>query len=74
MIKQLDSTRCSELPELENALLWCMRAWVIGHCHHRNVAGRIETVFVELGAAWAAANCEPRRLHVGLEPANPAND
>jgi hypothetical protein len=58
MMEQSDHSRSSELPELENALLWCMRAWVIGHCNHRKVADRIETVLGALGAAAAVADLD----------------
>ncbi len=46
----------SNLTTLENALLWTMRAWVIGHCQRVDVAHRIETVFDQLGAPEAAAS------------------
>ncbi len=44
----------SELPTLEGLLLWTMRAWVIGHCHGRNVGQAIHNVFTRLGAPEAA--------------------
>ncbi len=56
MMVESDRDRCSELPELENALIWCMRAWVIGHCNHRKVSDGIESVFAALGVASAVAD------------------
>jgi hypothetical protein len=44
----------AELPVPENALLWSMRAWVIGHCRRLDVYGRIEGVLAQLGASEAA--------------------
>lgn len=58
MMMQLDRNRCSELPELENALLWCMRAWVIGHCNHRKVSDRMASIFAKLGAAGAVSDLD----------------
>ncbi len=46
------------LPVLEARLLWTMRAWVIGHCHGENVAGRIEKVFAYLGTPQAAEHLQ----------------
>ncbi len=42
------------LPMIEAALLWSMRAWVIGHCRGVDVAGRIGTMFTQLEAPRAA--------------------
>jgi hypothetical protein len=42
------------LPELEKAILWTMRAWVLGHCRRRPVDERIQTVFDYLNASEAA--------------------
>ena len=42
------------LPALENALLWSMRAWVIGHCRSVDVTDRIDQVFVQFRAPTAA--------------------
>lgn len=47
--------RCSELLASENALLWCMRAWVIGHCTNRHTSDRIEAVLAKVGALGAGA-------------------
>lgn len=38
------------LPPLESALLWAMRAWVIGAERHVNVAGRMASLFSLLNA------------------------
>lgn len=50
-----DQARCPELLESENALLWCMRAWVIGYCADRRLSDRIEAALARLGAAEAVA-------------------
>jgi hypothetical protein len=42
------------LPMLDQALLWTMQAWVVGHCRGGRVASRIADVFGELGAPEAA--------------------
>jgi len=47
---------CEALPMLDNALLWTMRAWVIGHCRNRDTAERINAVFGKLGAATATGH------------------
>jgi len=44
----------SELPLLENALLWAMRAWVVGQNRNRNITGRITRMFGSLNAPEAA--------------------
>jgi hypothetical protein len=49
-----DDTPRAALPMLDNALLWAMQAWVVGHCRGGNVAGRIAGVFGELGAPEAS--------------------
>lgn len=43
------------LPPLENALLWSMRVWVIGHCRTLDVADRIHQVFTRLHAPAATS-------------------
>ena len=43
---------------LENALLWAMRAWVIGHSRNVDVATRIERLFESLGAPDAAPHLD----------------
>jgi len=42
------------LPLADHALLWTMQAWVVGHCHGGDVAGRITGVYADLGAPEAA--------------------
>ncbi len=42
------------LPMLEEALLWTMRAWVIGHSRRVDVGARIDRVFRRLGAPHAS--------------------
>jgi hypothetical protein len=49
-----DDAPRAALPMLDNALLWAMQAWVVGHCRGGNVANRIADVFAELGAPEAA--------------------
>lgn len=49
---------CTGLPMLENALLWAMRAWVIGHSRRIDVASRIERLFESLGAPEAAPHLD----------------
>jgi len=63
-----------DLPRVENALLWAMRAWVIGHCRGIAVEDRIGRVFAELGAPgamgylsgfmWALSHGATRTLEV----------
>lgn len=55
---QTKTDMCAALPELENALLWCMRAWVIGYAEHKRVSHRIAAVFNRLGAPGAAEELE----------------
>jgi hypothetical protein len=43
------------LPMLEEALLWTMRAWVIGHSRRVDVEARIDRVFSRLGVPEAGA-------------------
>ena len=38
------------LPDAERALLWVMRAWVIGHCRDEDVSERIAAMLAKLGA------------------------
>jgi hypothetical protein len=52
------SQSCTGLPMLENALLWAMRAWVIGHSRRVDVAERIDRVFDRLGAQGAARHLD----------------
>ena len=52
------SQSCTGLPMLENALLWSMRAWVIGHSRRVDVADRITRVFDRLGAPEAAKHLD----------------
>jgi hypothetical protein len=52
------SMLCTALPTLENALLWTMRAWVIGRCRNRDTAGRIAEVFGKLGAPACARHLD----------------
>jgi hypothetical protein len=60
---------CTGLPMLEDALLWAMRAWVIGHARRVDVAERIDLVFDRLGAPgahrWAdlGERCLSRTIH-----------
>lgn len=42
--------RCDALPSLDNALLWTMRAWVLGVCRKRDTVEQIHHVFQSLGA------------------------
>jgi hypothetical protein len=49
-----DDAPRSALPMLDNALLWTMQAWVVGHCRGGDVAGRIAGIYAELGAPEAA--------------------
>lgn len=51
---EADATR-PELPLPETAVLWAMRAWVIGGRRNRRVAPYIGPVFAELGAPEAAS-------------------
>jgi len=44
------------LPRLETALLWAMRAWVLGLLRDTDVAPRIVAVFTRLGAPEAMAS------------------
>jgi hypothetical protein len=46
------------LPALEKALLWTMRAWVLGHCRRQPVEERIQTVFDYLKASEGAFHLE----------------
>ena len=55
---QAKTDTCAALPELENALLWCMRAWVIGYAEHKRVSHRIAAVFNRLGAPGGAEELE----------------
>jgi hypothetical protein len=50
---QGETVLAAELPVPENALLWSMRAWVIGLCRHLDVSCRIERVLAQLGASEA---------------------
>ena len=52
------SQLCTGLPMLENALLWSMRAWVIGHSRRVDVSERIARVFDRLGAPEAARHLD----------------
>jgi hypothetical protein len=52
------SQSCTGLPMLENALLWAMRTWVIGHARRVDVAERIDRVFDRLGAPEATRHLE----------------
>jgi hypothetical protein len=49
-----DDAPRTALPVLDNALLWTMQAWVVGHCRDAEVVGRIADVYAELGAPEAA--------------------
>jgi hypothetical protein len=51
MTQQADGR--SALPFLENALLWAMRAWVIGHSRKLNVSPQIQNMFDGLGTPGA---------------------
>ena len=42
--------RCDALPNLDHALLWTMRAWVLGQCRKRETGDQIRQVFQTLGA------------------------
>jgi hypothetical protein len=42
--------RCDALPNLDRALLWAMRAWVLGQCRKRETGDQIRQVFQTLGA------------------------
>jgi hypothetical protein len=42
--------RCDALPSLDHALLWTMRAWVLGQCRKRDTGEQIRQVFQTLGA------------------------
>lgn len=42
------------LPLLDNALLWTMQAWVVGHCRDADVGSRVADIYAELGAPEAA--------------------
>ena len=44
------------LPVAENALLWCMRAWVVGLHREIGAERRIEDVLAQLGAPDAAGS------------------
>jgi hypothetical protein len=57
-IVQQNFVFCADLPDLENALLWSMRAWVIGHCRHADVSAQIEEVLAKLGTAEAAGDLD----------------
>ena len=46
------------LPLLENALLWTMRAWAIGHAHNRDTGGLIVDVFDKLGVPGCARHLD----------------
>lgn len=41
------------LPAPERALLWCLRAWVIGHCEGRSVSHHVTAVLARFGAEEA---------------------
>lgn len=41
--------RCEDLPGLDHALLWTMRAWVLGQCRKRETEDQIRQVFQTLG-------------------------
>lgn len=43
------ANRCDALPNLDHALLWTMRAWVLGHCRNRDTGDQIRQVFQTLG-------------------------
>lgn len=49
----MDHANRSELPLLENALLWAIRAWVIGHNRNIDTGGRIGRMFGNLRAPEA---------------------
>lgn len=42
-------SRCDDLPGLDHALLWTMRAWVLGECRKRDITDQIQQVFHSLG-------------------------
>lgn len=42
--------RCDALPNLDHALLWTMRAWVLGQCRKKDTGEQIRQVFQTLGA------------------------
>lgn len=42
--------RCDALPNLDHALLWTMRAWVLGQCRKQDTGDQIRQVFQTLGA------------------------
>ena len=44
------------LPQLEQLLLYSMRAWVIGFCRGLPIAERLDEVFAVIGAPGAAAH------------------
>ncbi len=48
----------ADLPRLENAVLWTMRAWVIGLCRRRDTTLPIQGVFDQLGASTASAHLD----------------
>jgi hypothetical protein len=64
----------ADLPVLENALLWSMRAWTIGLSRGIPVEERIEELFAKLGAPeaagqlygfiWIIGHCAARAVEV----------
>ncbi len=44
-----DRPTFAELPEMEHALLWSMRVWVIGHCRQQPVSERISAALAKHG-------------------------
>ena len=47
-----------ELPLVENALLWAMRAWVIGHNRNLEIAARISRMFESMKVPEAAVRLD----------------
>jgi hypothetical protein len=47
-----------ELPVLEDVLLWCMRAWVIGRCRGVATGTRIERALARIGLSEACGYLE----------------
>jgi hypothetical protein len=64
----------AELPALENLLLWCMRAWVIGHCRGVETSARIEQALEQIelpealgyldGFMWALSQGARRTIQI----------
>jgi hypothetical protein len=48
-----DDAPRGRLPMLDNALLWSMQAWVVGHCRGADVSARIADLYADLGAPEA---------------------